>query len=862
MTGQAGFALGVDLGTSNTVAVLRWPDGRTRPLLFDGQPMLPSGVFLGDRLYVGRDAQRLAQSDPARFEPNPKRRIDEPAVLLGDREVPTADLLAAVLATVARAAVEAVGFLPPAVVTYPATWGSRRRDTLGQAVARAGWPPVDHGATSGTRLVPEPVAAARYFADVLRRPVPVGHALAVFDFGGGTLDIAVVRNDGTDPTGRARFTVIGSGGLAELGGLDLDAALVDHLGTVVDPQVWQRLTRPATAAQWRDRRRFWDDVRGAKEMLSRSASAPVAVPGVDQAVHLTRDELERVAAPLLRRGVQEAGRVIAAGGLRPDQLAGLFLVGGSSRVPLVARLLHSELGVAPTVLEQPELPVAEGALLDLLGSAAPSPSAPPPVAPAPPPPSAAPPPPPSAPSSAAPPPSAARRFRPVPWLVAGAVLTLVAVVATTVVYLLRGSDQPIEFQAFTQVGEAITLPEELTASADFTQLVDGRAYGGYVRDDGRLGVLAIDPQTADKGWDVATTVSANRWAGMRATGEAVIAFGDAYGSTARPVVVLDAADGRELWTKEIRGEDSLLVFDDVLVWSDVEGGRLVGLDLDDGDERWTHDNPADEYDDTDSAVYAVFSRADLAGPAGFEGYPSAPDRGDDRRLVQLTATREALVFDAGSGDLLQRRGNVAAPTDTAMVYDGRLLVAPSASGYRIAAYDLSTMGEPVNLYTPPDDQRRLQLMVACDGGLVCLLESTGFSSDTNELVVVDLAEGGQRWRVDAAGFDAVVPLGEHFLLQQTSGGYLSVLVDSAGEEVYRNAGVAVRIDRGNMLWFAASPSSYPDDVSVAGVPAAAPQDKIELGLLRGVRGGACSWDRSRIVCPIDEGFVVHRFAGS
>ena len=110
-----GYALGVDLGTSNTVAVLRWPDGRTRPLLFDGQPIMPSGVFLDQAggLHVGRDAQRLAQSEPARYDPNPKRRIDEPGVLLGDREVSPIDLLAAVLATVARAAVEAVGFLPP-----------------------------------------------------------------------------------------------------------------------------------------------------------------------------------------------------------------------------------------------------------------------------------------------------------------------------------------------------------------------------------------------------------------------------------------------------------------------------------------------------------------------------------------------------------------------------------------------------------------------------------------------------------------------------------------------------------------------------------------------------------------------------
>ncbi|HET8681181.1 MAG TPA: Hsp70 family protein, partial [Micromonosporaceae bacterium] len=214
-----GFVLGVDLGTSNTVAVVRWPDGRTRPLLFDGLPIMPSGGYLDEagRLHVGRDAQRLAEAEPARYEPNPKRRIDEQAVLLGDREVPTVELLAAVLRAVAQAAVEAVGFLPPAVLTHPAGWGARRRAVLAAAAGQAGWPPP--------HLVPEPVAAARYFADVLRRPVPVGAALAVFDFGGGTLDIAVVRNEGPGPDGHSRFAVLGSGGLAELGGLDLDAAI-------------------------------------------------------------------------------------------------------------------------------------------------------------------------------------------------------------------------------------------------------------------------------------------------------------------------------------------------------------------------------------------------------------------------------------------------------------------------------------------------------------------------------------------------------------------------------------------------------------------------------------------------------------
>ncbi|MFF5232558.1 Hsp70 family protein [Dactylosporangium sp. NPDC000521] len=346
--------VGIDLGTSNTVAVIRSPDGRRRPVLFDGAPLMPSAVFLQDngQLAVGRDAQRLAQLDPARYEPNPKRRIDEPTVLLGNTEVPTREMLAAVLRAVAAGVAEVTRTPPPVVLTYPASWAHTRRTLLQEAASLAGWPQVS--------LVPEPVAAARYFISALNHPLPRGASMVVYDFGGGTVDIAVVRHS---PEG---FTVIGAGGLEDVGGLDLDAALVEHVGGLLrrsDPMAWQRLHRPHTAQDRRDRRLFWDDVRGAKEMLSRTAAAPVSVPGVEAALHLTRDELEALVEPTLRQTVAETARVVASCRLAPDQLAGIMLTGGSSRVPLVARMLHRSLGVVPTVLEQPELPVAEGAVI-------------------------------------------------------------------------------------------------------------------------------------------------------------------------------------------------------------------------------------------------------------------------------------------------------------------------------------------------------------------------------------------------------------------------------------------------------------------------------------------------------------------
>ncbi|MFI5909631.1 Hsp70 family protein [Dactylosporangium sp. NPDC051541] len=351
---MSGYVVGIDLGTSNTVAVIRSPDGRRRPVLFDGAPLMPSSVFLTDngQLAVGRDAQRLAQLDPGRYEPNPKRRIDESSVLLGSSEIPTVHMLAAVLRAVAVGVAEVTRYAPPVVLTYPASWGQTRRKALHDAAITAGFNDVS--------MLPEPVAAARYFISALNHPLPPGQAVVVYDFGGGTIDIAVVRND---PEG---FTVIGSGGLEDVGGLDLDAALVERLGEVLaasQPEVWKRLQDPRTAQERRDRRLFWEDIRGAKEMLSRTTVAPVSVPGVESALHLTRDELEQKIGPMIARTVAETARVVRDCGLTANGLAGILLVGGSSRVPLVARMLHRELGVVPTVLEQPELPVAEGAVV-------------------------------------------------------------------------------------------------------------------------------------------------------------------------------------------------------------------------------------------------------------------------------------------------------------------------------------------------------------------------------------------------------------------------------------------------------------------------------------------------------------------
>ncbi|MEU7866022.1 Hsp70 family protein [Dactylosporangium sp. NPDC049140] len=339
-------ALGVDFGTSHTVAVARWPDGRARPLLFDGSPLLPSAVTLEEQgLVVGRDAVHAARRAPERFEPNPKRRIDDGSVLLGERPVAVPELVTAVFRRVLAEFTRTAGGPPDAVtVTHPAGWATTRRATLQEAVRRAGLP--------GAALVPEPVAAATYFVSVLRHMVPVGSGVVVYDLGAGTFDGSVVARTA------AGFDVRSVGGRDDLGGLDFDELVVGLVSRALPAEDWARVSADPRAT-----RRLRDEAREAKERLSRAASATVMVPVLDVDVPVTREEFDNAARPLVERSVASLAETLRLSRLTPDRVAGVFLVGGASQMPLVATALHREFGRPPITIEQPEMVVAEGAVL-------------------------------------------------------------------------------------------------------------------------------------------------------------------------------------------------------------------------------------------------------------------------------------------------------------------------------------------------------------------------------------------------------------------------------------------------------------------------------------------------------------------
>ncbi|MBO0841397.1 MAG: Hsp70 family protein, partial [Sciscionella sp.] len=340
-----GAVLSVDLGTSNTVAVLSAHGRPARVVDVDGSSMMPSAIFLDEdgTIIVGRDAERRARLDPSRFEPNPKRRIDEGTLLLGSSVVPVTDALAAVLRRVAAETSRQLGGRTANEVrlTHPAQWGPVRRNVLLSAARQAGM-------GSNLVLIPEPVAAAAHFASVPGRTLTKGQSLAVYDLGAGTFDVAVVGATGSG------FSVLAEAGLPDLGGLDVDQALLEHIGRAVssrDSAKWQALLRPMSTGDRRTQRALREDVKAGKETLSRHPQTEIPLPDPFGDVLVTRAELESLIRPSLLRSVELLAGTIRSTGMRPDGLAGIYLVGGSSRIPLIAKLIGQQLNVVPTNLD-------------------------------------------------------------------------------------------------------------------------------------------------------------------------------------------------------------------------------------------------------------------------------------------------------------------------------------------------------------------------------------------------------------------------------------------------------------------------------------------------------------------------------
>ncbi|GAB3436683.1 type VII secretion-associated protein [Actinophytocola sediminis] len=354
----------VDFGTSSTCVAASVRGREAQVVAVDGHPLMSSSVYAAadGTLFVGQEADRQAAVDPSRYEPHPKRRIDETELLLGASVVLVRDVIRAVLARAVAEARRVAGGLAvdQLVLTHPADWGGIRTQTLRRAAV---------GLAGRIVLVPEPVAAAVFHAASFpsgRRPGPPP-ALAVLDLGGGTMDVSVVRSLRAGSPG---FQVLATHGDPTFGGADVDQLLLDHVGSVVastDEAAWRGLIEGRELPDRRRRRVIHQDVRGAKETLSRHTYTDIPMPPPFADAHITRDDLERLITKHIDRAAELTVATIREAGLTPAGLTGIFLVGGSSRIPLVSRLVHQRTGVVPTSLDQPETVVARGALRAVVG---------------------------------------------------------------------------------------------------------------------------------------------------------------------------------------------------------------------------------------------------------------------------------------------------------------------------------------------------------------------------------------------------------------------------------------------------------------------------------------------------------------
>lgn len=352
---DSGWSLAIDFGTSFTTAAMTRPGAnRAEPVMLEveNSRYLPSVVFRDEagQLLTGRAAARQAVAFPERAELAPKRALAaDSQVILGGVTVPVADLVAAPLRRVYTEAVRYQGERPPdrVVLTHPARWGEtllgRLRDAAGQAGIAE---PV---------LVPEPIAAAWWYA----RPSS-GDLVAVFDLGGVTLGTAVLR------VHDRRYEVAGPAGRdASLGGENFDdllLSLVSELARSRDETEWKAVFSATGPRPGRELALVRQDVTTAKETLSEYLTYDLAVAGLPEAFRLTRAEFEDLIGPLASKAATEMLGTITAAGTSPGRLSGLFLTGGSSRIPLIAARLGDELGIQPRLHGDPKAVVALGAL--------------------------------------------------------------------------------------------------------------------------------------------------------------------------------------------------------------------------------------------------------------------------------------------------------------------------------------------------------------------------------------------------------------------------------------------------------------------------------------------------------------------
>jgi tRNA A-37 threonylcarbamoyl transferase component Bud32/actin-like ATPase involved in cell morphogenesis len=317
--------------------------------LGDHSIVTPACVYLAeDGTLTAAENQRWTVHAPERTARAFKRRLGDPTpVFLGGVSHSAAELMSVLLRRVLTRVTRAEARRPDRVVlTHPANWGPFRRGLFEEVPLLAELPDA--------LTTTEPEAAGVYYAAT--HALNDGDIIAVYDLGGGTLDVTVLRKK----TGR--IEILGTPeGIERLGGIDFDDALLHHVnqssGWMLD-ELDPRAPGVALAlAQLRQ------DCVLAKETLSteRVATVPVFLPGRNFEVTITRAQFEDLVRGQLDSSVQALSRALDSAQISPNELTAVLLVGGSSRIPLVAEMISTKLGISPIVDTHPKYAVALGA---------------------------------------------------------------------------------------------------------------------------------------------------------------------------------------------------------------------------------------------------------------------------------------------------------------------------------------------------------------------------------------------------------------------------------------------------------------------------------------------------------------------
>jgi molecular chaperone DnaK (HSP70) len=344
--------LGIDLGTTNSEIAI-YLDGRPEVLRDDqGRIILPSVVGLTEtgELLVGEEARNQFLLYPERTVRSIKRRMGTDAkVQLGEREYTPQEISAIILSRLKEIAQARLGRpIRKAVITVPAYFS----DTQRQATREAG----EIAGLEVARIINEPTAAALVYEAAQHQ----GKRILVYDLGGGTFDVSVVRIE------QGVVEVISSHGNNHLGGDDFDHKIVEHVlehlklkhgVDVADrPQAMARILRSAEDAK----KQLSDHpyARIAEEYLAEHSGQPVNLD-----LELSREEYEDMIAPFIEETLGAIHIALESAGLTSSQVDEILLVGGATRTPLIRRRLVEAFGTQPRGEVDPDLCVAMGAAI-------------------------------------------------------------------------------------------------------------------------------------------------------------------------------------------------------------------------------------------------------------------------------------------------------------------------------------------------------------------------------------------------------------------------------------------------------------------------------------------------------------------